>query len=117
MFTSLKFIIVYLLLITLLLLKEIPYINILIKDKLWIIVILFYIFFTILLIPSNLLTKLKKTKYLIVFYIFTIVALLVFTFIPLIFLLELGGTILYVLLWILAIYKIFIYLKSSDKNS
>lgn len=116
MFKDIKFIIGAFIIFTLLTIKEIPYINIVIKDKFWFIGIIFYLLFLILFVPSNFWEQYKRKSYLIVSFISTIFLLFIFTLLNLSIPSELFGIILYSLFWFLVIYKTFTYLKSSTKN-
>lgn len=115
MFANFKFLISFFILITLLTIREIPYVNIVIKDKLWVAGIISYVILAILFTPSNFLVRYRKANYLIIAYIFTILVLLIFTLVSVPILSELFGTILYGLFWVLAIYKILALLKSPSE--
>lgn len=103
-------------LITLVIIKEIPYANVVISDKLWTAGIIAYIILAILFLPYNFLRFIKST-YIIYFFIVTNGLLLTFTLMGVPFLPEIFGTIVYGLFWLLVIYKIKILLKSSSDNS
>lgn len=113
MLKDIKFILSIFIIITLLTIKEMPYINLLINNKFWIIGIMLYVLFSLLFIPSNLWLKYKNINY---FIIITFIILFIFTMIPISILSEILGIILYGLFWFLVIYKISIYLKSSSEK-
>lgn len=116
MLKNIKFIIGFFIIATLLTIKEIPYLNILIKDKLWVFIIISYLIFVILFIPYDFITRHRKNNYLLIAFIAAVVVLFILTLISIPILLEFFGTFLYGLFWVLVAYKIFTYLKSSKSN-
>lgn len=116
MLKNFKFIFGFFIIITLLTIEEIPYLNILIKDKLWVFVIISYLIFAALFIPYDFITKYRKSNYLLIAFVVTVVVLFILTLISIPILLEFFGIFLYGLFWVLVVYKIFTYLKSSRAN-
>lgn len=116
MFANFKFLIVFFILITLLIIREIPYVNIVVKDKLWVAGIISYIILALLFIPSNFLARYRKASYLIIAFIFTSFVLFISTLIRMSVLSELFGTALYALFWVMVVYKILAYLKSPESD-
>lgn len=113
---NIKFIIAFFIMSTLLVIKEIPYANIIVKDKIWLFATISYVIFALLFFPSNIWTKAKRINYLIIIFILTSLFLLIFTLIRVTILSEFFGTVLYGLFWVLVVYKILIYLKSPAEN-
>lgn len=113
---NIRFIIALFIITALLTVKEIPYANIIIRERLWFLAVVSYIIFAILFIPSDFWVKIRKVNYLIIIFVFTGFLLFIFTLIKISILSELLGALFYGLFWVLVIYKIRILLKSSSEN-
>lgn len=111
MSSNIKLLISFFIIIILLIVKEVPYVNIIVKDKLWIVGLLSLLTVFILFMSPKLIIKHKEMN---IVFVFVIILLLFSTLMRITLLSEFLGTILYGLFWVLVIYKIRNLVKSSQ---
>ena len=105
-----RFIIIFLLIIFTLLLRDAPYLNVFIINKLWIVYILLIAVIVFSFIP-------KKTVYLwSTLFLLPFIAL-IFALTKITIAAEVIGVILYSILWFVAIYKIFSFMGEKEDGN
>lgn len=104
-----RLILAFLFITLILLLRDTPYLNVLIIDKLWIVYVLVVAIIAFFFIP-------RKEGYLITALFFFLFLALILILTGITFAAEVIGIIIYILLWFIVIQKI-IYLVRSEKRN
>lgn len=104
-----KLFLIFLLLTFILLLRDTPYLNILVIDKLWIIYVLIIAAFAFFFIP-------KKKIYLLIALFLLLLGALILTFMGIEIAAEVIGIVLYAILWFIVLQTIFVLVQGKRDN-
>jgi len=114
MFSSKKIIFFLILIILSLVLREMPYVNVLVAGKLWIfyLVLLFLLFF----FPfASYFSKTATSSALVIFTILVIFSLFLFTIFKITYFAEMIGVVFYFLLWLIVCLKMMEFFRKTRK--